>query len=120
MILMQNQFTLKVGREHKNFSPIVLTLSPGQSGGNRGLYTYFRYLPRLWPLSPLPPTPLLQRVLSSVLYLSLVIAPQYYRGKNAGKKISIRAAAEACETPFSTLRDRMKGATTRVAIESNR
>ena len=50
--------------------------------GTGGLYTYFGCLPRLLSLSPLPPTALPQRVISSLLplfpHISLVIIfPQY-------------------------------------------
>ena len=83
----ENQFTLRWEN-----SRILHTLSLSlfshftlrQRGGNRGLYTYFGCLPSLDPLSPLPPTALPQRVISSLSLLShlisqpSVIAPQIH------------------------------------------
>ena len=75
----------KVG-ELSNSAHTARSLTPLQDNeeGTGGLYTYFGCLPSLDPLSPLPPTALPQRVISSLSLLShlisqpSVIAPQIH------------------------------------------
>ena len=74
MTLQENQFTLRVDEAHSNSHSTATENSLEQEEGTRGLYTYFGCLPRLLSLSPLPPTALPQRVISSVSLLSHLIS----------------------------------------------
>ena len=70
----------KVGELSNSAHTLALSHSLSDNEeGTGGLYTYFGCLQSLDPLSPLPPTPLLQMVISSVLSLLISHRHQYIK-----------------------------------------